>query len=166
MSISKREKSIIAITVTVIVLALLYNFAIEPFFKKWGNINNQILIKRTAIKKDLRLLKNKNTIISEYNACAGSIKNISMILSYIEKKADSLGIKTENMKPRQVVQKEFYKEYVIELEIEATFSAINKFVSELLGSPTFITLKKFNLRTARETSSYFQGTLILSKLII
>jgi len=166
MSISKREKSIIAITVTVIVSALLYNFAIEPFFKKWRNINNQILIKRTAIKKDLRLLENKNTIIAEYNACAESIKNISKILSYIEKKADSLGIKTENIKPRQVVQKEFYKEYVIELEIEAAFSAINKFVSELLASPTFITLKEFNLRTAKGTSSYFHGTLILSKLII
>lgn len=166
MNISKREKSILIITAAVIVSALFFNFVIEPFFKTWKRVNNQILVKKTALKKDLRLLENRDVIISEYNTYTESTKNISKILGYIEKKADSLGIKTENIKPRSVVQKEFYKEYVIELEIEGALSAINKFASELLKSPTFITLKKFNLMPAKGTSSYFQGTLILSKLII
>ncbi len=166
MNISKREKSVLIITAAVIMSAFFFNFVIEPFFKTWKHVNNQILVKKTALKKDLRLLENRDAIIKEYNTYAGSANNMSDILGYIEKKADSLGIRTENIKPRPVVQKEFYKEYIIELEIEGAFSAINKFASELLKSPTFITLKKFNLRPAKGTSSYFQGTLILSKLII
>ena len=166
MNLSKREKYIFIVTVAIIMSALAYNFIIEPIFKKWHSVNNEIIIEKTRLKKGLKLLDDRNTIINEYNTYAASLKNMSKILSYIEKEALSSGIKTANIRPRPVIQKELYKEYVIELQIEGTFSSINKFVSELINSPIFITVKRFDLRAVTGTSSYLKGTLILSKLII
>jgi Tfp pilus assembly protein PilO len=166
MTFSKRERYIFIATLIVISLALAYNFIIEPFFKKWNSVNAEIVKKRAVLRKGLKLLDNRNDIIKEFNNYASSIKNISKILSYIEQKAVSSGIKTSNIKPSSAIQKGLYREYIIELQIEGPFSGINKFVSELINPPAFIAVKKFELRTATNTPNFFKGTIVLSKLII
>jgi len=166
MNLSRREKYIFIVTAAIIISALAYNFIIETFFKKWSSINNEITIKKARLGKGLRLLENRNAIINEYNTYTASLKDISKILGYMEKQALSSGIKTSNIKPRPVVQEGLYKEYVIELQIEGAFSAINSFASRLLKPPLFITIKRFDLRTAAGASSNLRGTLILSKLLI
>ena len=165
-NLSKRERCIFISAVSIIILTLFYNFLFEPILKKWNTLNNEIVIKKTQFGKNLQLLKNRNKIISEYNTYASSVRNISKILSRIEREADSLGIKTYNIRPRPVIQKELYKEYIIELQIEGEFLNIDKFISQLAEPPLFITVVKFEFRKTAETSSYFKGTLLLSKLII
>ena len=165
-NLSKRERYIFILAVIVVILAISYNFIFKPIFGKWHTLNNEIIIKKARIRKSLKLLGDQNAIINEYNAYAATLTNISKILSYIEKEALSLEIKTANVRPRPVVQKEAYKEYIIEIQIEGEFLNINKFVSQLIKSPLFITVKKLDLRRATETSSYLKGTIILSKLII
>jgi Tfp pilus assembly protein PilO len=166
MTFSKRERYIFIATLVVISLALAYNFIIEPFFKKWNSVDAEIVKKRTVLKKSLKLLDNRNDIIKEFNNYASSIKNISKILSYVEEKAISSGIKTSNIKPNPENQKGLYKEYIIELQIEGTFSAISKFLSALIKPPAFIAVKKFEVKTAIDAPSFFKGTIVLSKLII
>ncbi|MDP8230510.1 MAG: type 4a pilus biogenesis protein PilO [Candidatus Gorgyraea atricola] len=166
MNISKREKYISIIATGVVVLALAYNFLIDPLFKKWHNFNNDIIKNEIALKKGLKLLENRNDIIKEYNSYASTTRTLSRILSYIEKHAISTGVKTANIKPRPVVEKGYYKEYVIELQVEGTFSAINKFASKIIEPPLLITIKKFDLRTPTDTPSTLKGTLILSKPLI
>ncbi len=166
MNLSKREKYIAIITAGVIVLVLAYNFLIEPLFKKWHDFNNNIIKNEIALKKGLKLLENRNDIIKEYNSYASTTRTFSRILSYVEKHAISAGVKTANIKPRPVVEKGYYKEYVIELQVEGTFSAINKFASKIIEPPLLITLKKFDLRISTNTPSALKGTLILSKPLI
>jgi len=166
MNLSNREKYISIATIGIIALALAYSFLIEPLFKKWHSFNNKIIKNEIALKKGLKLLENRNDIIKEYNSYASSTRTFSRILSYIEKHALSAGVKTANIKPRPVIEKGYYKEYVIELQVEGTFSAINKFVSEIIESPLLVTIKKFDLRTSTDTPSTLKGTLILSKPLI
>ena len=166
MNLSKREKYISVIVAGIIVLAIAYSFLIEPLFKKWHSFNNEIIKNEIALKKGLRLLENRNDIIREYNSYASSTRTLSRILSYIEKHALSAGVKTANIKPRPVVDKGYYKEYIIELQIEGSFSSINTFASELIKPPLLITIKKFDLRTPTGTPSTLKGTLLLSKLLI
>ena len=165
MSFSKRERYIFIIILITALSAVAYNFIIGPFFKRWAEIDNEIIIKKTAIRKDLRLLKDRDLIVKEYDTYASSIKGMSGVLGYIEDKSVSLGIRTANIKPRPVIQKVLYKEYIIELQIEGSFVDLNRFISELVKPPLFITVKKFDLRT-RKASSLLKGTLILSKFII
>lgn len=165
MTFSRRARCIFIITLITALSAVAYNFIIGPFFKRWAEIDNEIIIKKIAIRKDLRLLKNRDLIIKEYNTYGPSIRGMSRVLGYIEDKSVSLGIRTANIKPRPVIQKVLYKEYVIELQIEGSFADLNRFISELVKPPLFITVKKFDLRTT-EAPSLLKGTLILSKFTI
>ena len=166
LNLSKREKYIFTTACVVIMGGLSYSFIFEPLFKKWSTFDNEIVIQKAQFKKSLKLLENRNTIIRDYNSYASSVNNISQILSYIERYAESSGIKTANIQPRPAIQKEFYTEYVIELQIEGAFADINRFITQLIKPPLFISVKQFDLRIAGEGSSNFKGTVILSKLII
>jgi hypothetical protein len=166
MNLTKREKSIFIITTVVVGAIILFNFAIEPFFKKWQGLNKEILAQEIKIQKGLKLLKNKDLIIKDYRVYASVVKDMSKLLGYVEKGALSAGIKTENIKPRPLIHKEIYEEYVIELQIEGTLESINKFISYLSKSPVFMTVKEFDIRAVTGVQKYFKGTLILSKIII
>ncbi len=165
-NLSKREKYIFIATITFIASVLLYNFIFEPGLKKWQAANNEIITKRAKIDKGVRLIQKRDDIIREYNRYAKSTKNISNILSDVENLADSLGIRTSNIKPGQAIEKGLYKEYSIELQIEGRFPEIIKFLSELIKLPTFAALKKCDFRAVTENPSIFKGTIILSKIII
>ncbi|MFH1854070.1 MAG: type 4a pilus biogenesis protein PilO [Candidatus Omnitrophota bacterium] len=164
--LSKRERYLFVSVAVIVILAIGCNFVFDPILKKQRIISNEIIIKKTKLRKSLKLLETQDVIVNEYNTYAAAITNISKILSYIEKEALSFGIKTANIKPRPAAQKELYKEYVIELQIEGELSNINKFISQLIKSPLFTTVKKLDLRRAGETTPYFKGTIILSKFII
>ncbi len=165
-SISKREKYIFSITIIVIVAAFLYNFIIEAGFKKWQILNNEIAVKRARMNKGIRLIKRRDSIIQEYNEYVKSAKNISNILNDMERQADMLGIKTSNIKPGQEIEKDFYKECAIELQIEGEMANIIKFVSQIAKSPILAILKKFDFSLISQNPSVFKGTVIFSKLII
>ena len=165
-NLSKREKYIFTATIIFAATALLYNFLAEPCLKKWQFMNNEIEIKKARINKGLRLLQRKNSIIEEYNQYAKTTNNISKVLNYMEGLADSLGIKTSNIKPGQAIEKGLCKEYVIDLQIEGQMENIIKFVSQLEKLPTLVTLKKFDFKLISQNPSIFKGTISLSKILL
>lgn len=165
-NISKRERYIFSITIIIIAAALLYNFIIEAGFKKWRILNNEIAVKRARMAKGIRLVKRRDSIIREYDKYVKSSKNISNILNDMERQADILGIKTSNIKPSQEIEKDFYKERAIELQIEGEMADIIKFVSQIAKPPILAILKKFDFSLISQNPSVFKGTIILSKLII
>lgn len=164
--LSKRERYIFVAAMAVIVLALTYNFVLEPFLKRWDYLNNEIIVKETEFRKAIKLLKARDSIVDEYSSYSSPIKKMSKILAYIEAQASSSGIKTDNVRPMPLVQKELYKEYVIELQVEGDFANINRFISNLINPPISISIKRFDLRKTSEGSSYLKGILTLSHLLI
>ena len=168
MKISKREKYLFIFTIVIIAGVVIYNFVLGSIFEKWTSLDNEVITKKAVLKKGLRLLEKRDAIVKKYNFYAKTPKNISNILSYVEKKAVSFNIKTSNVKPRPMIKKELYREYVIELQIQGSIDKINKFTSELLKPPLFISIKRFDIRMpeAEVPTSEVNGTLILSKIII
>lgn len=164
--LSKREKYVFIITISVIIMGMAYNFIFEHIFKRWEALNREIIVKRVKFNKEIRLLENRNSIILEYNNYAKAYKNSSRVLNYIEKLADSLNIKTSNIKPGQAADKDFYQEYFIELQIEGQFPEIIEFLSSISKLPCFVTIKKFDFRRDQESSHLLKGTIILQKIII
>ncbi|MEK6732150.1 MAG: type 4a pilus biogenesis protein PilO [Candidatus Omnitrophota bacterium] len=165
-NLSKREKYIFTATIVFAAMALLYNFLAEPCLKKWQLMNNEIEIKKARMNKGVRLLQRKNSIIKEYNKYAKTTNNISKVLNYMETLADSLGIKTSNIKPGQAIEKGLYKEYAIDLQIEGQMENIIKFVSQLEKLPTLVALKKFDFKRISQNQPIFKGRIVLSKILI
>lgn len=166
MNFSRREKNIFLAAALIIAIGLVYNFIIEPFFKRWNSINSKVIAEKIRIKKGLRLLDDKDEIIKGYNLYASSVNNLSNILSYIEKEAAYLNIKTANIKPKPIIQNALYGEYIIEVQIEGSFSSINKFAANIIKPPAYLAIKKFDLRAEETPSPYLKGTLVVSKIII
>lgn len=166
MTFSKRERYVFAITITFIVIVVLYNFVFEPGFNKWRILNNEIAVNTAKMDRGLRLLERKEFIIREYNRRAGSDKSISEILSDLEGRAVSLGIKTRNIKPGEVMEAGHYRECAIELEIEGELKNIIKFLSGLVEIPALAVLKKLNLKVISQSPPIFKGTIIISKIVI
>jgi Tfp pilus assembly protein PilO len=164
--LSRREKYIFIIAVITVVSAITYKFIFEPVLKKMTDLDKELFVKTAALRKSRALLQNRNGIIEEYNSYAVSFESASGILSYIKKQADSSKIKTANMKPLPVSQKELYSEYTIELQIEGEAENIVKFISALNVPPVFITVKKFNLRAENNPDSYLKGILILGDVLL
>jgi Tfp pilus assembly protein PilO len=165
-SFSKREKNIFIIAIIFIAAALSCNFIFKPCIEKWQSLNKEILIKKARISKDIRLIERGDTIIREYNIYTKPAQNITMILNNVENQADSLGIKTSNIKPGQAIERSFYKEYNIELQIEGEMKDIVKFLSALIKTPTLAALKKFDFKLISQGPPIFKGTIVLSKIII
>ena len=165
-NLSIRERYVFIVSVVFIIIALLYNFIFEPGLKKWRILDNEIDAKRAVLNRYFILLGEKDSIIKEYNRYAKATSNISKILSYMEGKADSLGIKTSNIKPGQAIEKEFYRGYDIELQIEGELEDIIKFLSEIIKFPNMVALKKFDFRLISQNPSVFKGIIVLSKIII
>ena len=163
---SKREKYIFAAAIIFITAALAYNFIFEPCVKKWQTLNNEVAAKKAKMVKGIRLMERRDSIVQGYNRYGKAAKNISMILSGIENHADSIGIKTSNIKPGQAIEKGFYVGYDIELQIEGELEDIIKFLSEIIKFPNMVALKKFDFRLISQNPSVFKGTIVLSKIII
>jgi len=53
-------------------LAVAYNFIIEPVYRSWRDTSGEIALKEIKLKKTMRLLENRNPIINEYNTYASS----------------------------------------------------------------------------------------------
>lgn len=166
LNLSMRERYIFIAAFIVILSALACNFIIGPFFKKWKEIDNEIVIAKARLTEGRRLLRNKNAIIKEYALYAASAKEISGLLGYIQRQSESFGIKATDIRSMPAVKKKLYREYLVELQIEGRFTDVNRLVSQLVKSPIFITVKKFRFRTMAGTSSHLKGTLILSKIAI
>jgi len=164
--LSKRERYIFIAAIVFIAVAILYNFILEPGIKKWQAVNSGMTAKNARLNKGVRLLERRETITQEYNKYARSTKNISKILSYMEELANTMGIRTSNIKPGQGIEKALYKEYSIELQIEGQFPDIIKFLSELIKLPALVTLKKCDFRATSENPAIFKGTITLTKIII
>ncbi len=163
---SKREKYIFTAAVIFISMALLYNFIVEPGIKRWKILNSEIAAKKAVMDNGIRLIERREGILREYDQYAKFTKNISKVLSDVENKADSLNVKTSNIKPGMEIDKGLYKEYSMELQIEGEMQDIIKFLSELAKLPTFVISKKFDFRLIEQNPPIFKGTVILSKIII
>ena len=165
-NLSKRENYIFIVAIFFIGTIFLYNFIFKPGVKKWQFANSEIAAKKAEMNKGIRLIERRDAIMQEYNKYTKSTKNISKILSYIEELADSLSIKTSNIKPGHGIERDLCKEYSIELQIEGQFPDIVKFFSELIKLSTLVTLKKCDFRSTSENSTNFKGIITLSKILI
>ncbi|MFH1782740.1 MAG: type 4a pilus biogenesis protein PilO [Candidatus Omnitrophota bacterium] len=166
LNISKREKHILIITIAVISAMILYNFIFEGILKKWDSVNDDIALKERALTRNIKLLEHKDEIVNEYKIYSSSLRNMSKILSYLENQAQSFGVKVANIRPRPVDKEDTHSKVVIELEVEGSFDSISRFTKELLKSPIFITLDRFDLKSSYNDITKFKGILTLNKIII
>jgi len=175
-ALSKREKGIFCLCAAIIACALLYSFIFEPVGRKWTRLNKEIQIKRMTLMKNIRAVKNRKKVFSEYEVYADRVKQkgsdekeIAKIFSEIESTARNNHVSILNMKPMSFAnrgEKEVYKEFAVEVECEAQMSALVQFIYKLQTCSQMLKVKQIKLKAKEMNSNIIKSTLSIGKVLI
>ena len=139
-NLSKREKSLFYLVVTIILASLIYNFLLQPLGASWSQLNRQILDKEIHLKKNTRYLQQKDRVKSSYARYAGYIKRkgldeeeMASLLNEVERQARASDVHIVNVKPKPIKELEYYKKYILEINCEAKMENYIKKVNSSNG---------------------------------
>ena len=115
-SVSKREKKLIIFTILVAILGVLYAFIVEPLYKKYININQEIKIKQVRLAKNLKLMREKDAITEDFKRYDQRLKKttsreeeMASVLSEIENIGKTAGVYLSDVKPQRTKDMAFYR---------------------------------------------------------
>lgn len=169
--ISKREKIFFIITLSVVSLSLLYGLLIEPIYKEYSRLNDEINIKRARLSKNLRLTKEKDIVTEEFKKYNQQLKikgsdeeEMASVLSEIEKIGKSTGVYLTDVKPQRMKDMDFYKIMLVEIKFQSNMGTLSKFIYELQNSPLLLKVSRLQIDTKGGDISLLQGAIQVSKI--
>ncbi len=167
---SGREKILIISTVTVTFITLTYGFIVEPIIAAYSRLNRQILSSTLKLEKGYRLLKRAEKIKTEYARYAQLVKpsrsdeeEIASMLKVIEATARGNNIYIRNIRPEPTKEREFYKEFIFELTVEAGIKRLGKFIYDLQSSGNLLRVKRLTLSASSKSADSLRAVLEISK---
>jgi Tfp pilus assembly protein PilO len=170
--LSPREKHMFYSAVAVIGAVLVYVLVLDPLIAKWTEINGSISKQETLLLKNLKILAQKEEIAKLYDQYAENIKmkgspeeETAVILREIENVARSSNTYIADIKPQKVEDKEFYKEYYIELEAEGSIPNLAKFIYDLQSSKQILKVRYLRLNPKGE-GDVLKGYMVVTKILI
>jgi len=169
-SITKREKFIFILTVSLAIGIPTYFFVLEPIYKKWSQLDTELESVSIKLLKDIKLLANKEPLekdhatYEEYMQKADDKGGISSILKEIESTALSSGVKITSIKPKGEKQFKNHKKYRVELISEAKISQFLKFIYSLESSKKLFKVERVVLSLQRDQTDLLKGTLVIRKI--
>jgi len=170
-NLSKREKRILLLTVLVGSLSLTYIMVVEPLFKRFNELNSEIMLKKRKLQKIYALLGHKDKIEAEYEKIikadvkdASDEEIIANILKQIETSAKDSGVQLSNIRPERIRQEDYYKRLSIEVNAEAPINALFKFIYKLETSPALLKIERLQITPSRRQEGFVESTFIITKI--
>ena len=172
-NLSGREKLFFCLTATVVFLGLVYNFVFKPLGANWSRLNRQILAKEIELKRNIRYLQQEAQTKDAYRQYARYVKEKGLdekeaasLLSAVEEKARSLGIRVNNIRPKSAEETAIYKKYIIEINCQATMNKYIEYIYKLQGSAQLIKVEKLRLLSQGKNNPLLKAQLIVTKMVI
>lgn len=169
--LSKRERLLAALTVSVAALLALFIFIADPVYKKWLDLGGDVESANAKLLKNLKLLANKEYLEKEYNQYrqyiqkgAGEEEEVSSILKEIEATAAGSSVDVTSIKPKGTKSFKEYKKFTVEVTGEAKLSGFLKFIYDLEGSKKLLKVERLVLTLKSAQSDILRGTLIIRKI--
>ncbi len=168
----KKEKFILYIVIFFISLVILDRLIISPVFSKMKFLDKEIQSKESQIKKNLRILAQKDRIAAE-NAKYGSFLNsfesgedqAASSLKEIEDYANKASVYLIDMKPSTVKESGTSKKYLINLNCEAQMEQLVSFMYHIENSKELLTIEKCQISPKAKDSSIASCSMVISKTI-
>jgi hypothetical protein len=172
-TLSKKEKFIFAVTAAFIIIAFLDRVVFQVIFSKMEVLDEQIKAQQLLIKKDLRVLAQKNAIISEdtrYSVYSVKPKSeeeeISGILKEIESLATQAAVYMGEIKPAGVKDEKIAKKYSITLTCEATMEQLAQFMNLIENSKVLFIIDSYSLAIKDREKGTLKCALAISKVVV
>ena len=172
--LSKREKMILYVTSFVISALVLDRFVVRPIVKTLHSLNQEARDLQTNIKKSVRLLAQKDRMMSEakqYAAYSTESKSPEeetvALLKHVEELANHSSVNLLYAKPggSQQAPEQIAKHYV-NLELEGQMEQLINFFYEIENSKMLLRIEKYTLQPTAKGSSVVKCTATVSKAIV
>jgi Tfp pilus assembly protein PilO len=171
-SLSKREKIIFFSTCSVIGLSLFFTVALEPFIKKWADLNNQIAAKEVKLQMDIKLLNKYHAISKEnkdrqtgFKSERSDEQETGAILSEIENLSRKSNVYVSVLKPYAIKDEGFYKKFIVEIDVETTIKDLTRFFYEIQNSPSLLKTENFEINAKTDQKDSVRVFILVSKIL-
>ncbi|MFA6321271.1 MAG: hypothetical protein WCY36_05375 [Candidatus Omnitrophota bacterium] len=173
-NMNKREQTIAIITISFVLVAMLYSFVLEPVFRGWRALNNQMKSKALVLKKDLAMLSSRKILEAKYEKFSKYVisdkseeEAISEVLSYLENLSRTDSCILQNIKPVGTKDYGTYKELLIELTSEGSIKQFTKFLYDIENTKNMILkVRHFVLTSKAGQDGALKGSFLISKVIL
>lgn len=171
--LSKQEKIIFYVATAFVILAIMDRLVFNVIFSRMESIDGDIKSQELLIKKDLKLLSQKDLILkldkqySKYSVKAKSTEEeISAILKEIETLAAKSQIVLIEVKPTNSVDEKHIKKYSITLSCEGTMEQLASFISYIENSTELFAVDNYSLTSKDREKGILRCNMTISKIVI
>jgi len=171
-SVSRRERILFVSVMILITLSILYQFIVEPLYRKFVDLQQELSTKQVQLMKSLRLLEEKEDVTKEFQRYSQLLKTkrteeeeMAFVLGEIEKIGKQAGVYLSDVKPQRIKDWEYYRQLLVEIKFEATMDTLTQFIYNIQSSPFLLKVKRLNINS-KSADSVLQGIVQVSKVSI
>lgn len=171
--LSKKERTLLYAAGVIIFFVSLDRLVYYPIVSRLHELDQEILLKENQLKKNLRNLAARETVLKTYSAyaayalTAGSDEEkIAGLLSEIEGLARKSGLSLVNVRPKPVTKTDFGKQYPVEVEVETEMAPLIKFIYGLHSSKHLLRVKTLRLMPKEGGTSTAKSYLLINGTVI
>lgn len=171
---NKRERGLALAALSIISIALIYAFIIDPIAMRWKSLNSQIRSKVNMLEKDSRLAANQKMIESEYaklskqgRPAKSKDQEVAQTLTFIEGVSKNDACFIVNIKPIDIKDEASRKEILIDVTVEAPIAQLTKFLYDIENPrENLIDIKRFSVSSKYGQTGILKSTLLVSKTLL
>ncbi len=172
--LSKRERLVLYVAVIFVSISLLDRLLIYPVYSKIDSLNKEINQKETGISRHLRILEQKERILSEAKNYAPFLRKpkseeeeMTVFLKEIESISNKSSLYIIDMKPAgSKEEKNNIKRFTVNLSCEGQMEQIMDFMYNIENSDELLMIERYQLNPKSKESMVIQCNRARSKLII
>ena len=162
-----------AVTIFLIALAIVYSFVIEPLYKQYTALNQEIRLKQVRLAKNLRLLQEKDVIRQEFKKYSPRFKpqgseeeEMASVLTEIEKIGKVTGIYLRDVKPKKINNQDFYKIITVEIKFQGTMQTLANFIYRLQNSTLLLKPNQLQIDSRGPSQQSLEGTITITRILL
>lgn len=170
---SKREKLVFAGALLLLSAAFVDRVIVNSLAKKIGELDTQIETREAGIRKDLKIMSQKQRIEVQrvnYRPYLGAMSSENEEFTVFLKEVDTLArdnaIYVVDLKPTGTKDSGASKKYLININVEAEMGALSRFLYAIEDSKKLMTVEKYQLSPKSKDSRTAKCSLLISKLVI
>ena len=170
---SKREKMTLYIASGVVALLLLDKLIVYPIYSSMRSLDNEITGKELTLKRDLRIIAQKDKIASEdskYSSFVTAPKTeqeaVTALLKEIEGLAGKSSVYLTDMKPAGTKDIGGNKKYMVALTCEGKMEQITGFIYNVESSDKLLSVEKYQITPKSKDTDTAQCNMSVSQIVI
>ncbi len=171
--LKKKEKLFLAIAAAFVSLAFLDRLIIAPILSKMASLNKQLQDIEAGIKKDVKIVAQKNRIRSEEAQYATYFQKqqtedeeMTALLKEVESLADKCAVYIVDMKPAGAKNLGSTKKHYVNVSCEATMEQLVTFMFAVESSTKLLVIDKYAISPKSKDSESAKCTLTIAKVVL